>query len=152
MNYLTSSILEILAVEKEDNSFVSTELFNETIAWIDKFNSFPEIEFELAGNFEYFLPLLESNKAGIEKTVIAYLNKKQRKYGPKPKQPEQLRSQHICVYLTNSEMAELAILAGTQIPQKKRGGDTASRRKIAAYLRNSGLIILQPTVSKSTIY
>lgn len=148
MKYLTSNILEMLAVEKEENSLVSKELLNETIAWIDKFKSFPEIEFDLVGDFEFLLPYLESNKAAIEKTVIACRNKIQRKYGPVPNPPELLRSHHIGVYLNDAEMAKLAIHAGTQIPKQKRGGDTASRRKIAAYLRDAGLNALPPVVPK----
>lgn len=150
MNYLTSSILEKLAREKEENSLVSTELFNETIEWINKFESIPEIEFDLSGDFEYFLPLLQSNEAGIEKTIVAYRKKKQRKYGPVPKGPEHLRSHHIGIYLTHAEMAKLATLSGTQMPEKKRGGDTASRRKMAAYLREASFRTLPPTEPKIT--
>jgi hypothetical protein len=140
MNYSTSTILDMLAIEKEENSLVSREMLDAAIAWIDTFQAYPEIEFYLDGEPREaeLLLYLESNKPIIEKTVAAYMKKLHRTYGRRPKPPEQVRSEHICVYLTGAEMAELANLAGAQVPEQKRGGDTANRRKIASYLRDAG--------------
>jgi hypothetical protein len=92
-----------------------------------------------------------SNKPIIEKTVAESKKKSKRKYGRTPKPQEQVRSEHIGVYLTSAEIAELAALAGTHSPLQKRGGDTASRRKIAAYLRAAGLRKLPPIVPEISI-
>lgn len=141
MKYATSTIMDMLEIEKEENSFVSKEMLNAAIAWIDIFKACPETEFNLVGepNEGELLDYFESNRLTIEKTIAACKKKSQRKYGRTPKPLEQIRSQHVCVYLTNAEMVELANLAGAQVPEQKRGGDTANRRKIASYLRDAGL-------------
>lgn len=72
MKYTTKNILLKLADEREDNSFVSQPLLDKTNAWIDRFKTFPEIEFELSGNTEPFLDFLENNKHAIEEALYVY--------------------------------------------------------------------------------
>lgn len=75
---------------------------------------------------------------------------KKRKYGPAKKPSEKIRKHHIGVYLTDAELAEIAKRAGTRIPEempgKKSGGDTASRRKIAAHIRAAAFGALPPKI------
>lgn len=148
MEYTTASMLAILELEKEENSLISKQLLDETIAWIAKFESYPQVTFDLGGDPYLVMPFLASNTTKIEETVRRALNaadsppmnkQPKRKHGPSKKPPENLRKHHIGVYLTDAELAELANRAGARIPEKKpgerSGGDTASRRKIAAYVR-----------------
>lgn len=72
MNYTTKSILLKLAEEREENAFISRKLLDETNAWIDRFKTFPEIEFELSGNTDLFLDFLENNKRAIEEALYVY--------------------------------------------------------------------------------
>jgi hypothetical protein len=72
MNYTTTSILLKLDQEREENIYISKELFEETILWIDRFKTFPEIEFDLLGNDELFINFLEANKSKIEETIYVH--------------------------------------------------------------------------------
>lgn len=80
---------------------------------------------------------------------------KKRKHGPTQKPSEMIRKHHIGVYLTDAELAELARRAGTRIPEempgKKSGGDTASRRKIAAHIRAAAFGALPPKIPPANL-
>lgn len=69
MKYTTTSILNQLSAEKEENSLVSKELLLKTITWIDLFMTYPEIEFDLSGDPTTFLPFLDKNKETIQETI-----------------------------------------------------------------------------------
>jgi len=163
MEYTTASILAVLDQEKEENSYVSKKLLDETIAWIAIFESYPpDVVFDLGGDPYFFIPFLDGNKTKIEEIVLGALTavvnpsmdeKPKRKPGPSKKLPEEIRKHHIGVYLTDAEFADLANRAGTRIPQEKpgerSGGDTAARRKIAAYLRAAAFCTLPLRISES---
>jgi len=145
MIYTKAQIMDILEIEKEDNSQISRELLDETILWSERFSGYPDIKFNLEGNPEMFIPFLENNKIAIEQAVLR--NKKLRR-GPTPKPAEKIRKNCIGVYFTDVEFADIAIRAGTHIPNKQTGGDTASRRKIAAFIRTAVSGSLLATVPK----
>lgn len=142
MIYSSKKIKGILLVEKEENSLVSKELLDETIAWIDLFESYPpNLVYDLVGDPNMFIDLLINNKSIIEQTVSnAQKHAQKRKYGPTPKPAEDKRTNLIGIYLTDKELAGLSARAGADIPQNKPGGDTKSRRKIAKYIRSVVLV------------
>jgi len=80
-------------------------------------------------------------------------NRKRR--GPAKLPPEKARHHHIGIYLSGSELAELANRAGTRIPEKspgmQSGGDTAARKKIAAYVRNAAFGALPPRIPEANM-
>lgn len=146
MQITTTEMLLKLETEKEENSLVSKQLFDETIAWIDRFKSFPDIFFDFEGDSkEYLLVQLEKNKAKIQKTVLAYKNTK-RMHGPHKKAINDLKKNHVTVYFNDNDFAKLCNRAGTNVPIKKIGGDTASRKKLADYLRNAAFGSLAPRI------
>lgn len=142
MIYTTAQIKDLLEIEKKENTFVSRQILDETIVWCERFSSYPEIEFDLEGKLEPFLFLrfLDNNKISIEQAVLRKKNKR----GPKPKSAEKIRKNLVGVYFSDAELADIATRAGTNVPCKQAGGDTASRRKISAFIRKS-LLSTVPT-------
>lgn len=147
MIYASNQIKEMLQIEREENSLVSKQLLDETNAWIDKFESYHDLEYDLVGDPEQFISFLNNNKFIIEQTA-SNAQKRKRKYGPTPKLAADKRKNLIGIYLTDTELSDIAARAGTHIPQHKTGGDTQSRRKIATYIRASAFGSLPPVVPK----
>jgi hypothetical protein len=141
----TTDILTALAVEKEDYSLISKQLLAKTIEWIDRFESFPDIEFELEGDSANYLSFLETNTSKILVTVSKYRNAK-RQHGPAKKALNGIKKNHVTVYFNDADFAKLCNRAGTNVPVKKIGGDTASRKKLAGYLRNAAFGAVPPRV------
>jgi hypothetical protein len=52
MNYTTKNIMDLLAIEKEENSLVSLEMLDAAIMWINIFQAILEIEFNLVGELK----------------------------------------------------------------------------------------------------
>lgn len=69
-----------------------------------------------------------------------------RQHGPAKKAVEKIKKNHIGVYFSDDELVTLCNRAGTNIPVKKTGGDTASRKKLACYLRNAAFGAVPPRV------
>lgn len=147
MIYTSIQIRDILRHEEEENSLVSRELLDKTLAWKVLFDSFPDIEFHLEGKSSTtdFIKFLDNNKSAIEQTVMAAQRRKH-KSGPTPKPAAQLRKNLVGIYLTDMELFDIAIRAGSNIPVNKPGGDTTARRKIADFIRRSAAGSLPPTV------
>lgn len=136
MQISVRKILDSLAVEKEENSLISKELLDRTIVWIDRFKTYPDIEINInvEGSEVNFIKMLDDNYPQIIESVKTYKRTK-RHHGPAKKAIEKIKINHIGVYFSDDELATLCNRAGTNIPVKKTGGDTASRKKLAAYIR-----------------
>lgn len=72
--YTTTSILDKLEQEREENALVTKELLDETNTWIELFETYPEVTFDLTGNPENFLAFLTDNKEAIDETVYKFFN------------------------------------------------------------------------------
>lgn len=148
MEITTTEMLILLAVEKEENIYVTKELYARTLEWIELFKSYPDIEFHLDGDLnEYLIPLLDRNKPIISVTVRAYKAAK-RQHGPAKKAVRDLKKNYVGLYFNDEDYAKLCNRAGTNIPVKKSGGDTASRKKLADYLRAAAFGALPPKIPK----
>ncbi len=77
------------------------------------------------------------------------------KPGPSAKALHKIKHNHLGIYLSDTELADLACRAGTRVPLTKpglrSGGDTAARKKIAAYIRHAAFGSLPPRIPSANI-
>ncbi len=121
--YTTSSILCQLKQEREMCSYVSKEYLAENDGWINKFSTFPEIEFSLVfEDNDFMVDVLKKDKNYIE--TIVYPKKRR---GRSLLSRDLFRSKRVSVYLSDEELAKLENSAKHE------------NMSISAFLRGIGL-------------